>query len=200
MAGLGTITKAYRMNIKKPVYALLSTDNGVGCTYGDVKSFGEERQIQITPKVASGDLYGDGTLMSSDMKITGYDITTEINKMQQDVRADIFGHKFTANGEMVISDNDIANKFAFGYEVEQSNGQREVVWLLKCSAQPFSHTVAQAEGNIKYSSDSIKITTLKREFDGFFQVIGDTCNATFTNAKADAFFDTVPTAITVEQL
>lgn len=198
MAGLGTIAKSYRMNVKNLVYAPLLTDTSTGSTYGEVKKFASARQIQITPTVSAGDCYGDGVKEKSQSKISGYDVTVDVNKAQVDVRADWFGHKLTADGELIVNKDDVPTTFAFGYEIEQSEGHRELVWLLKCSAQPYSYTVNQTEGDIKYSSDSIKLTAVCRESDGNFQLIGDTNNSTFTDTKADVFLSTVPTSIVAE--
>lgn len=198
MAGLGTISNSYRMNVKNLVYAILQTDTSTESTYGTVKKFASARQIQITPTVANGECYGDGVKEKAQSKITGYDITVDVNKAQIDVRADWFGHKLTADGELIVNKDDVPATFAFGYEIEQSEGHRELVWLLKCTAQPYSYTVSQAEGNIKYSNDSIKLTAVCRESDGNFQLIGDTNNSTFTDEKANAFLSTAPTTITPE--
>ena len=196
MPGLGTIENSYRMNVKKLVYAKLLTDTKTETTYGDIKPFADARQIQITPTVATGDCYGNGSKKKSQSKITGYEITTDVNKAQVDVRADLFGHKFTTDGELIIGSNDKQAEFAFGYEIDQTEGNRELVWLLKCTAQPYSYTVQQTEGDIKYASDSIKITAVMRESDENFQLIGDTNNSTFTDVLAESFLSTVPTTIT----
>lgn len=198
MPGLGTISNSYRMNVKNLVYAKLLTDTETGTTYGDIKKFADARQIQVTPTIASGDCYGDGAKKKSQSKITGYEVTTDVNKAQVDVRADLFGHKFTPDGELIIGNDDKPIEFAFGYEIEQTEGNRELVWLLKCTAQPYAYTVQQTEGDVKYASDSIKITSIMRESDNNFQLIGDTNNSTFTDEKANAFLSTVPTTITAE--
>lgn len=194
--GVGTVSNSYRMNVKNLVYAMLTSDSSTETVYGSVKNFADARQIQITPTVAKGECYGDGVKKKSDSKVTGYEITVDVNKAQVDVRADWFGHKLTSNGELIVNKDDKPGKFAFGYEIEQSEGHRELVWLFKCDAQPYAYTVQQTEGDIKYASDSIKLTAVCRESDGNFQLIGDTNNSTFTDTLANSFLSTVPTSVT----
>lgn len=197
-AGLGTVTNAKRMNLSRIVYAPLTKDDDTNCTYSDVKTFGGPQEIQIAPKVAAGDCYEGGVLTENISKVTGYDITVAVSKLQIGVHAEIMGHKFTTKGEMIDSKKDQPIYFALGYEIEQTSNKRELVWLLKCIAQPFSTSTKQSEGNISFGQDSIKITTVNREFDGNFRLIGDTNNSTFTDTMAETFLDEVPTTITPE--
>lgn len=185
--------KEYRVNVKNLVYALIISDTEEKTVYGEVKRFASARQIQISPTIAQGDLYGDGAKEKSYSKITGYDIQVDVNKVPIEVRADLYGHRVTPDGILVINENDKSKEFAFGYEVEQTGATREVCWLLKCSAQPFGNTTQQSETNINYSTDSLKISCVKRLSDGNFQALGDTAFESFTEEMAETFLDTVPT-------
>lgn len=195
MAG-ATVKKEYKINIKKLVYALLTTDTATGCTYGTVKPFASVRQVQLSPTIASGDCYGNGAKEKSITKVTGYDLTVDVNKVPIDVRAEIFGHKITTGGVLVSGASDQPKEIAIGYEIEQTGDTREVVWLLKGTPQPMSENVQQAESNINFSTDSIKINFVKREYDGQYQAIGDTAYSTFTDVMANTFLDTVPATFT----
>ena len=198
MAGLGTIKKSYRANVSNMKYAMLTSDTKEACTYGTVKDFAGPQEITITPEVATGKLYLGGKKAVSESEITGYKIDVKAGKVQQDVQADIFNFKFTEDGVMIVDGDMQSKEFALGIEIEQSGGGKECIWLLKCTAQPYAFSVKQREGNIDYSTDSITIEAMAREFDGVFELIGDTNNATFTKAKAAAFFDAVPTTVTAE--
>lgn len=192
-AGPVTVGKEYRINIKNAVYALIATDNATICTYGDVKPVASLRDIKLAPIIATGDCYGDGALEKSPSKIVGYDVTVGVNKIPIDVRVDWYGHVTDSEGVVWISDEDVIKEIAFGYEIENTGGKRELVWLLKGTPQPYSEDVKQTESNITFNPDSFKIRFVKRDFDGEFRCIGDTCLSTFTEEKANTFLSNVPT-------
>lgn len=185
--------KEYRVNVRNLVYALITSDTEEKTVYGEVKRFASARQIQLSPTIAQGDLYGDGAKEKSYSKITGYDVQVDVNKVPIEVRADLYGHRITSDGLLIINADDQSKEFALGYEVEQTGTTKEVCWLLKCSAQPFGNTTQQSETNINYSTDSLKISCVKRLSDGNFQALGDTAFEGFTEEKAKTFLKAVPT-------
>jgi phi13 family phage major tail protein len=189
------VAKEYRINVKNLVYAMLTDDTKTAVTYGTVKPFSSARQVQLSPTLAAGEIFGNGVKEKSISKITGYDLTLDVNKIQIDVRAEILGHTINSDGKLIIGGNDQPKYFAIGYEIEQTGSKRELVWLLKCIAQPFASQDGQSEKDIKFSTDSIKISCVAREFDTNFQVIGDTNYSTFTDAMANTFLSTVPTSL-----
>jgi phi13 family phage major tail protein len=174
---------------------MLTDDTKSAVTYGTVKPFSSARQVQLSPTLAAGEIFGDGVKEKSMSKITGYDLTLDVNKIQVDVRAEILGHTINSEGKLIIGGDDQPEYFAIGYEIEQTGNKRELVWLLKCIAQPFANQVSQSEKDIKFSTDSIKISCVAREFDRIFQVIGDTNYSTFTDDMADAFLKAVPISV-----
>lgn len=190
---MGNSKKEYRINVKNIVYALVVSDTEEATVYGEVKKFASARQIQISPTLAQGDVYGDGVKEKSMSKITGYDVQVDVNKVPIEVRAEIYGHAINSEGIMVVGEGDQPKELALGYEVEQTGNTREVVWLLKGSPQPFGNTVQQTEQSINYSTDSLKISFVKRLSDGNFQAIGDTAYDDFTEEKANSFLNAVPT-------
>ncbi|WP_312372046.1 major tail protein [Lachnoclostridium sp.] len=194
----GTPSKrAYRINIKNPVFTLLTSDDDTACVYGKVDSLGEAMEIQITPTLATGTLYGNGAKVDDSAKITGIDMQFGATKIPIEHRATMLGNTY-ADGILVENKADQSVYIAFGYEVEQTNGKRECVWLLKGKAQPISSTSQQSESNINYSTDSIKISFIPRAFDGAIRAFGDTANEAFTEEKADTFFSAAPTTFVVK--
>lgn len=187
--------KEYRMNVRNLVYAPVLSDTEEKTEYGQVKKFASARQIQIAPTIAQGDLYGDGVKEKSMSKITGYDVQVDVNKVPLEVRADILGHEIDDNGLLWIGENDQPKEIALGYEVEQTGETSELVWLLKGTAQPFGNTVQQTETNINYSTDSLKITFVKRRSDGQFQALGDTAYEGLLEATAKTFFAAPPAKV-----
>lgn len=187
--------KAYKINVENLVYAPVISDGPEGTEYGDIKKLSEAMQIQLTPNVATGQLYGDGVVQSSTSKLTSITAVVDVTKVPIDVKADILGHKYE-NGKLVTSGKDLPPYVAVGYRVPQDvDGIAELVWLLKGKAQPFATTVTQATDNINYSTDSLTIDFIQRESDGALKVEADMANSEFVEGTEKTWFDSVPTGL-----
>lgn len=184
---------ANRFNIKRSVYAVITKDDATGVVHGPVKPFGDPMQVQLTPTYASGTLYGGGVKTEDMTKMNGITMKFDLNKIPIETRAEIGGHQIVT-GVLVESADDQAPDIAVGYEVEETGGHRELVWLLKGKAKPIGSNVQQSTDNINFSTDTIDIGFIPRAFDKELKRFGDTANATFTETLADAFLETVPGA------
>lgn len=184
-------TKANRFNVSKIVYSVLSKDDATGYVFGPIKKFGDPMTVQLTPSFATGKLYGGGVVKEDMSKLTGAALKVDVNKVPIEVRAEIYGHDYTS-GVLTTNASDQAKDIAIGYEVEQTGDNVELVWLLKGKAKPFGSNVQQSEENIKYSTDSIDIGFMPRDFNGDIKKDGDTSNADFTAEMATAFLLTIP--------
>lgn len=183
--------KSNRINIKKPVYCLITADTAAGTTYGEVKSFGEAMQVQITPQMSTGVLYGNGRKQEDRGSIKGYAVVADVNKLFSEVKAEIMGHTMV-DGVVIVKDGDEAPYIAFGYEVEQTGGTKEQIWFLKGRAQPSNQTIQQSADNINFSTDSVSMNFIPRDSDEEISFFGDTANSSYTSAQATAFFATGP--------
>ena len=183
--------KSNRINITNPVYCLLTADTASGTTYEDVKTFGKAMQVQFTPQLATGTLYGNGVKEEDIAKMTGASVVVDVNKLFAEVKAEILGNA-TADGIVIVTSGDEAPYIAFGYEVEQTGGTKEQIWLLKGRAQPSNQTIQQSADNVNFSTDSITINFIPRESDKKIYWFGDTANSDYTEAQATAFFATGP--------
>lgn len=184
--------QAYRINITNPVYCVVTADAPEGTTYGDVKPFGEAQQIQLTPSVATGQLYGNGAIVDSSSKLTGISASFTATKLPIETVADIYNQTVT-DGVLQEEAGKTANYIALGYQVEQTNGTSEYVWLLKGRPQPLGSNVQQSETNINYSTDTITIDFVKRVSDNMLRYYADGANADFTEEQAEAWLKTAPT-------
>lgn len=192
MANPNTSTKANRINVKDLVYCILTSDvAGTTPVYGAVKPFAKAMQIQITPAVASGTLYGDGVQQEKLSKLTGLTVAFDVNKIPIEVMAEILGHTYS-NGVLREKASDTPPYIAVGYKVEQTGGKQELVWLLKGSAQPPNASVQQATESINFSTDSITVDFIPREYDGELRWYGDTANADLTTSAVSSWFTTGP--------
>lgn len=185
-----TSVKANRINVKNLVYCLLTSDTSAAATYGTVKPLAKAMQVQITPSVATGTLYGDGAQQENISKLNGIAVALDVNKVPIEVRAEILGHTY-ADGVMVEKNGDQPPYIALGYLVEETNSKKEYVWLLKGSAQPINGTVQQSTDNIVFSTDSMNLNFIPRE-DGQIRYYADSANADLTAGQESAWFTQGP--------
>lgn len=184
--------KSNRINVARLIYCLLLTDSAEGTTYGPVKPFGKAMQIQITPQIATGTLYGDGNKEEDVGVLKGMAVAVDTNKVFAETRAEIMGNTIV-DGVVIEKSGDQPPDIALGYEVEQLGGTKEQVWLLKGKAQPGNQTIQQSTDNLNFSTDSTTINFIPRESDKQIRFFGDTANSDYTEAQATAFFEAGPT-------
>ena len=183
--------KSYRINVMNPVYAQLTSDTAETVEYGTVKPLGEAMQVQITPSVAVGKLFGNGVPQEDISKLTGLAMVLDATKIPIEDKAIIQGHEYKG-GVVIEKAGDEAPYIAIGYMIEGTNKKNEYVWLLKGRAAPMNETVKQSEDNITFSTDTININFIPRVKDKEIRYYADSANDTFTSAQADAWFKTGP--------
>lgn len=183
--------KANRINIQNAVYCKLLTDESGSTTYDEPKSLSPAMQVQLTATLASGILHGDGVQQENIAKITGISMVLNVNKIPIEDRAIILGNKYE-NGILEEVGGDEAPYIAVGYEVPETNGYKELIWLLKGRAQPFNSNVQQSKENINFSTDSITINFIPRDSDKRIRFFGDTANADLTEQQVTKWFTTGP--------
>lgn len=183
--------KSYRINVTNPVYALLTSDTAEGVTYGDVKSLGEAMQVQITPSVAAGKLFGNGVPQEDISKLTGIAMVLDATKIPIEDKAIVQGHEYK-DGVIIEKAGDEAPYIAVGYMVEGTNKKNEYVWLVKGRAAPMNETVKQSEDSITFSTDTININFIPRTKDKEIRYYADSANESFTAVQAEAWFKTGP--------
>lgn len=186
--------KANRININNIVYCKLLTDETGNTTYSEVKPLSPAIQIQVIASLASGVLYGNGVQEENIAKMTGLAVALDVNKVPIEDRAEILGNKYE-NGVLVETSGDEAPYIALGYEVPETNGCKELIWLLKGRAQPYNSNVQQSTDNINFSTDSITINFIPRTSDGMLRFFGDTANADLTEQQISKWFTTGPSKV-----
>jgi phi13 family phage major tail protein len=183
--------KANRFNIKRIVYALVLKDDATGYNHGPIKTFGVPMAAQFTPSYASGTLYGAGAKTEDITKLNGGVLKVDANKVFIETRAEIYGHTYTA-GVLEVNKDDQAKDIAVGYELESTGDNAEYVWFPKCKARPFGNNNQQSTDNMNFSTDTIDIAVMARDFDGAIHFDADTANVDFTSTAAATFLDMVP--------
>lgn len=191
MSDKNTSKKSVRINVKKPVYCLLLSDTAEGTAYGDVKSLGAAMQVQLTPAIASGSLYGNGVQSENISKLTGIALALDVNKLNIEAKAEIMGNEYK-DGVIIDKSGDEAPYIAVGYIVEGTNDADEYVWLLKGRATPMNESVQQQTNSINFSTDSVTINFIPRDYDKWIRFYGDTANSSFTKEQAEKWFEKGP--------
>ncbi len=183
--------QSYRINIANPVYCEVISDTKEGTTYGAVKSIGETQEVQVTSSVAAGQLFGNGAVVDATSLLTGLALSMKLTKLKVEAVSDIYNHKVT-DGVVQVQAGTVPKQIAIGYEVPQTNGKSEYVWLLKGNPKPINSTVQQSENNINYSTDTIEVDFVKRTSDNMLKYYADASNPEFTKEQADAWFNEGP--------
>ncbi len=184
---------SYRFNIKSAAYAVLTQDNSTGATYSAVKFLPEIRSIKMSPKVITGEIYGDGVFKDKTAKLVSIDVDFDINKIPLVNRAELLGSSYE-DGVMIEKTTDKAPYVAFGFEIEHTDGKSEYVWLFKGKVEPFEDDLKQMEGKIEYGTQKGKMSFIPRDYDSAIRKYADSGATDFDTTIATGWFNAVPAA------
>ena len=177
----------YIINVKNCKRAVISANSDSAYTLGTITSMPDLRQIDLTFKTASGDLYGDGKLVSSLARLTGATLKIDIDKLTTADKAFFGGHTLSQKGVLQVQADDTPPQCAIYVEAEHDDGGYEATWFLVCRAQPVGMTAQQQETNINFSTYSITFDCIPRKKDSAVVHQADTDDANFTTANQTAF-------------
>jgi len=178
----------YKMNVRNCKYAPVSTNNSTTYALGTAVDLPAIRTVDIAFTLATGELYGDGELVSKRAKLTGAQLRLGIDKLPQAARAAILGHTVeTSKGIIDVKTTDVPIEIAVYLEIELDNGGYEACWLLVGKAQPVNIAGNQSESSINYTTDEVTIDFIRREKDKCVIKYADTDNADFTTSIQTAF-------------
>lgn len=182
----GVSTDTYRINVENAAYALIESNTTLAYSLKNKKPLPGLRSIDLTLQLASGKLYGDGSIACNIAQATGATLKVDVNKIKIENRAEILGQTYSS-GVLDVKAGDSAPEIAFYFEVISDKGTKEQLWLLCGVAQPFGMTGAQREENITFSTDTMTIEFKPRAIDKKIQRLGDTSNADFTTVHSVNF-------------
>lgn len=178
-----------RINVKNVHYAK-NTHTEAGEIKRDTPKFiAGAMKVSANPKIATGQLYGDGALSEDMAKLTGCDISLEMNRIPTEILNEMFGRQKDSNGIVRDSVTNESVEFSLGWEVELSGGNSEYIWFTRCKAQPPQSEVQQGTDSINFSTDTLTITAMPDE-NGDVRLYGETIDADFK--CGDTWFDSVP--------
>lgn len=177
----------YKINVKNCKRASVTADTSSSYTIATPVAMPAIRSIDISFKTASGELYGDGEVVSNISLLTGATLKLDTDKLTLADRAAFMGSTLTADGILDVATTDKPPKMAIYAEMEHDDGGYEAVWLLVGRAEPANIGGQQKEQQINYSTDTININFIRREKDKKLLRLADTDDANFTTAKQTAF-------------
>ena len=185
--------RGYKVNVANPVWAPMLSDTSEGTQYGPVVSLGEAMEVNLVPVIAKGQLYGDGIQQSAKAKVTGYTATLDTTKVPVASRMAMFNIN-AQDGVFVEAGGAQANYGAFGYKVEQDNGEDQYVWLLKCMPNPISDDAKQSDTGINYSTDKLELDCIPRKSDSNVRYFSEVGEEGFTAEQGALWFSAGPAA------
>lgn len=159
------------------VYCKLEKDDETGTKYAtEVKKLTGARNVNITPQLAEGSLYGDDQLLESESSVSAVDVSIELANLTLEEEADLTGNKLE-NGVLKENKDAVPPEIAFGFMAPKSKiggGGFRMVWLLKGTAKPLTEEITTKEDNIEYQTPTVDYTFTPRLSDGEIKFKADT--------------------------
>lgn len=155
-------------------YCKLTTDTEDTLAYDTlIKKLVGARNIKISPKTNTGELYGDDQLLDSAVAIGAIEVEIDVSELTLEERADILGYTY-ANGILTETKDFNPPFIAFGFEAPKSNGGTRMKWLLKGKAEPLEEEGKTQEDKVEFQTQKVKIKFMPRVNDGKSAYTADT--------------------------
>ena len=188
----------YKINVVGLWVAEVEKDTDTELTFKKVEKIAEMQEIQVSPKIAEGHLYGDGRKVHATNKKTSYEMSVDMTALPQKFKSYIEGTTINTGVESGTS-KDQPRAFAVGFKVEKTENKSQCIWFPYCKAKPTEESVKQSEENLNYSTDKLTITALEHKAVNRFYTKIDEDNADVTSEMVENFFTKVQTTDTIEK-
>ncbi len=147
-------------------YCKITEDTESTLTYDtNIKKLTGARNIKISPKVNTGELYGDDQLLETECAIGAIEVEVDVAELTLEEQADLLGYEYS-NGVLKESKNFNPPYISFGFEAPKSNGATRMQWLLKGKAEPLEEEGKTKEDKIEFQTQKIKLKFMPRINDG----------------------------------
>lgn len=142
-------------------YCKLTEDSEATLTYDTlIKKLVGARNIKISPKTNTGELYGDDKLLETETAIGALEVEIDVAELTLQEQADILGYAFE-NG--VLKEGRFNPPYiAFGFSAPKSNGGVRNTWLLKGKAEPIEEEGKTKEDKIDFQTQKVKLKFMQR--------------------------------------
>lgn len=186
----------YKINVEGIWFAEVQTDTNEELKHKAVEQMAELMEIQISPKIAEGGLFGNGKKVHATNRKTSYEISLDLTVLPSKFRAYIEGTTIK-NGVESGTSKDEPKAFALGFLIEKTGGKRQCIWFPYCKAKPVEESVKQSEDNINYSTDKLTVTALEHNAIKRFYTKIDEENEEINAKMVTDFFKKVQTTDTI---
>lgn len=177
-----TVKNAYFVIIDK-------VENGKITYKDDVYEAMTIKQIGVSPKNATLDIYASGALLNTLSKNQGADITVDSVALPNWLISMLQGSK-QHKGGVIESTKDYPVGFAFGYQIETSDGGYHAAWCPNCKLQPPNRTTQTSADNLTEPKETYNIKcmpTVKGDIDFEYNTT-DAKEAGYEPLDEDDFF------------
>lgn len=155
-------------------YVPLTSDDVDSTVYSEqITKLVGARNINMTPNIAEGMLYGDDQLQESESSITSIEVSMDMTDLPLKQRAELTGQKYE-NGVLKENKDAEAIEVAFGFQAPKSGGGFRMVWLLKGKIKPLEESAQTKEEDIDYQTQEATFVFTPRLSDGELRFIADT--------------------------
>lgn len=155
-------------------YCILSSDTEESFAYAEtIKKLIGARNVKISPKVNTGELYGDNQLLETAAAVGAIEVEIDVADLTLEQRSELLGYIYQ-NG--VLTENKDFNPpyIAFGFEAPKSNGGTRMKWLTKGKVEPLEEESKTQEDKVEFQTQKIKIKFMPRINDGVSTYTADT--------------------------
>lgn len=155
-------------------YCILDKDTETEITYAvDIKKLIGARNVKISPKVNTGEAYGDNQLLETASAVGAIEVEIDVANLTLEQRAELLGYKYK-NGVLMENKDFNPPYIAFGFEAQKSDGGTLLKWLLKGKVEPLEEEAKTQEDKVEFQTQKIKIKFMPRINDGMSTFTADT--------------------------
>lgn len=147
-------------------YCKLTEDTDTVLTYDTlIKKLVGARNVKISPKVNTGELYGDDQLLETASAVGAIEVEIDVADLTLEERADLLGYTYE-NGVLTETKDFNPPFIAFGFEAPKSNGGTRMKWLTKGKAEPLEEESKTQEDKVEFQTQKVKLKFMPRVNDG----------------------------------
>lgn len=147
-------------------YCKLTEDSENTLTYSEsIKKLVGARNVKISPKTNTGELYGDDQLLETSVAIGAIEVEIDVAELTLEERADLLGYEYE-NGILTETKDFNPPFISFGFEAPKSNGSTRMKWLLKGKAEPLEEEGKTQEDKVEFQTQKVKLKFMPRINDG----------------------------------
>lgn len=157
------------VGLEKFYVAKITKDDSTGATFDVPKYLEGIKEIGIKPKITTDEFYAENKLWLSESTLANVDIEINITDLSAQDEAYLLGHKLSAEGGVIYSDDDRAPEVAILFKANKGNGKGRYVTIYRGSFQISDEDYKGKEGKSNFQSKKLKATFSPLHFNGMWK-------------------------------